>query len=163
VSIDEPRNHVHAAMAADDQHPGWSKIPEVRVAERIGSLISRYMQSPYLTDDFWTAVGGKIAANRGVLRAVFDELDADPKRLRERGSVLRQQQTASLEDRDYWLQEAAIAKAAWREACANAEACGADHRDLYDPDSRGEDEDDARIAAEARDEKARDQAPRVVA
>lgn len=136
-------------------------IPEVAAAQRAGSLLRRFVVSPYLTDEFWTEVGGKCVASRAALRVLFDELDADPRRLGERDKVLRQDRTAEIDDYDLLLEEAAWHKQQWAECCDAAESLRRRERVAeFDVDAREVDREDDRLREQRQDEAARQDAPR---
>lgn len=138
-------------------------IPETAAAERAGAVLRRFVASPYLTDQFWTELGGKAIANRGALAAIFAEYEADPTRLdanRDRVQ-LRQQQTATL---DF---EGDLAERLWenkreREALeAMFEKVRRGHSDTYNVDEREQDREDAKRREQRQDEHA--EAPRGIA
>lgn len=134
-----------------------SALPEVDAAARVGSLLSKWADAPYLSPEFWTqVVGAKAVAHRGPLRAIFDAVDQDPRRLREPNNILRQQASASFDDQDAALERLCELEQERAEVVGWLVAMGSPHVDapLVDRDERAADEDDRRISQERQDEKA---------
>lgn len=139
-----------------------SAIPEVEAASRIASLLDKHQNPRWLTPACLQYVSSKVVGHRHAVAAIFDELDADPKRIPEREFRLQQQAVAAFDDRDFFLEQAAYHLAGYRDACAVLSKMGVP-QDLYDADFRGEREDDRRISQERRDENAIANAPKGIA
>lgn len=103
----------------------------------------------------------KAVAHRGFFRQVFDELDAPGSgALSDRGTVLRQQSTASLDDQD-WILERLHEIGQERDRLEGwLRQMGSPYVDRYDAQERGEDEDDRRISDERRADEANREAVR---
>lgn len=137
-------------------------LPEVDASERVARLLGRYLDPKWLTDDCLRVIAGKCVANRSALRAIFAEVDADPRRLRNDGVTLRQQMTQQLEDVDFWREHVHHLKRELTDAEAilvRVEA--AHHRDRFDPDARDADREDTREREARQDEAASENAPKV--
>lgn len=132
-----------------------SALPEVDAAARVGSLLSKWADAPYLSPEFWTqVVGAKAVAHRGPLRAIFDAVDQDPRRLREPNNILRQQASASFDDQDAALERLCELEQERAEVVGWLVAMGSPHVDRYDPDEVAADRQDARDRIERQDEAA---------
>ena len=127
-------------------------IPETTAAERLADLAGTHLQPAWLTRDALVAVMSKVVAARPAVRQVFDDLDADPNHIGDRGTVLQQQRRNELSDADALLEEAAWHKSEWARLCGLAHQAGANPLDI-DRTERDADEDDARLSREAADEK----------
>lgn len=163
-------------MTLDDDHAPWvaealakgedpakvRPIPERAAASRLASIIGKYLTPSWLTTACLEDIASKLVAARPAVRQVLDELDADPGRLKERSTVLKQQREATLGDADFWLEQVAYHRQALEEAEGYLSALGSRYAPkLRDADEVGADEDDRRLSQERRDDAARDQAPRV--
>lgn len=138
-----------------------SAIPEADAAARVGAYLSRYAEGRYLTEAFWTMVGGKAIAGRDVLRRMFDELDADPARLRERDVKLQQDATSQVDSVEYWAEHLHHIRRELEDAEAIYERVRrAHHVDRYDPDDVTQDREDDRSREERQDERAAREAVR---
>lgn len=129
-----------------------SALPETAAKTAIGSLLSKYADAPYLSDEFWAGVvGAKCVANRAAIRRIFDQLDADPNRLEERDKVLRRQHVNEQDSVEWWEEHAHHLRREYEDALAIHERVKAGTMADYSPDERGADEDSARISRERAD------------
>lgn len=161
MTLDEPRNWKHAEMLERGEDPSPPAIPEVAAAERIASVVSTHLQPAWLTDRALRDIGMKVVAHRQFVRGVFDELDQDPKRLRERESVRKQQRDATNADASDWFLEQLAYHLHAAEECRVVLRSMPVHRDLYERDEVDADREDARERERRQDEAARDAAPKV--
>lgn len=158
MSLDDPRSHKAAAMADDDQHPGWL---EVRQSAK-GSLSSWLAADHELRRFFGPAALDRVAARLvGDPSLVCDYLRPVAATDRDDRRKLRSQQTASLDDAESLEEDIHLLQ---RELAAK-EAMLADvrrrHVPDHDPDARLADEDDRRVSVEVASERAVTDAPRV--
>lgn len=162
MSLDDERTPWPAAEAIErGEDP---QLPETAAARRIGSLLAQHLHTPYLTPDFFAAIGAKCIANRQVIGAVFAEVDADPKRLPDRGKVLRQQATSSLSDEDHVLERLHHLKAEESYLNSVLAAMGSVYAPkLRDADEAAEDAEDRRLAEQRHDQHAAENAPTGIA
>lgn len=137
-------------------------LPETAVAQRVGALLGKHLDPAWLTPRALTAIGNKVVANRAALRVLFDEVDADPRRLGDRKSVLRQDRPGSLSHEDVLLERLHHIDREREELLGWLRSMRSVHVE-YDPDERAAQEDTDRLNAERRAEKAADQAPRGIA
>lgn len=163
-------------MSLDDERMSWKHAEQIErdatpqtveriAAERIGRVISKHLDPGHWhTPRFWTEVGAKSIAHRGYIRGVFDELDADPRRIGAGNEPQRrQQQTARLDDADFWAEHVGHLRRELVDAEAIWERVKAGHVDRYDPDTRAADEDDARVSRERADAAAATAVPKGIA
>jgi hypothetical protein len=137
-------------------------LPESVAAERIAAAVSPHLSPAWLTERCIRDLCLKLVAHRDFVRAVFDELDADAKRIGDRGEVLKQQATSSLSDEDAILERLHHLRSeeSYLNACLTAMGSRYAPK-LRDEDERAAQEDTDRISAERASEKAVAGAPRV--
>lgn len=138
-----------------------SALPETRAAESVGSLLSRFADAPYLSEQFWTGVvGAKAVASRDALRGIFDALDRDPKRLGDRGTVLKQQREATVDDLELLDEDIHLLLAELATKRAMRDQIAATRVPEYDPDERAERSEDAQRRERRQDDRASREAVR---
>jgi hypothetical protein len=137
-------------------------LPESVAAERIAAAVSPHLSPAWLTERCIRDLCLKIVSHRDFVRAVFDELDQDPKRIGDRGDLLKQQATASMSDEDAILERLHHLRSeeSYLNACLTA--MGSVYApSLVDRDEVAADADDRRLSEEAAAERAVAGAPRV--
>lgn len=128
-------------------------LPEARAADRLASLIEPRLSPAWLTRAALHAVCSKFVADRSSVRQILDQLDAGPT-IGTPKVLLKQQQTASLDDQD-WLLERLRELASETVICEEAlRAMGSPYADKFDPDERDADREDDRLREVAQDERA---------
>jgi hypothetical protein len=153
VSLDESANHKHAAMAADPEHPAWEQ--EADAKRSIADALEPRVE--FLSRRSVESIAGWVIANAPFVRSVLSSLQAGERK------QLKQQRTSefgdieALEEECYHL---ALELDVKQRMLADAKR---GHRDRYDPDDRGEDEDDALLSLEAAAEKAISNTPKGIA
>lgn len=129
-------------------------IAENVAAKRIADLIGVHLEPKWLTPLALQDVCKKLVAHRPAVRAVLDELDADPARLSPRGVLLKQQRTGVLSEEDEALEAAHYHRQGYAAAVGVLRALGSRYVPEFDPDERDADRQDAAISRERRDEEA---------
>lgn len=161
MTIDEPRNPHHAATLERDEDPSRFRPPEVKAAQRLAATVGTHLHPGWLTTACVEEIMRKVVAHRSFFRSVFDELDADPKRIADRDKVLRQQERQSYDHQDDILERLTYIETERDLLHGYLRRMGSPYAPpLADPDARGADEDDARISREQRDAAAADAMPR---
>lgn len=138
-------------------------IPEVVAAEKIADLLDKHQDPRWFTPAALQYLGRKVVGYRNAIRPILDELDADPKRLPDRGFVLRQQSSQSYDGQDAILERLYEIERERLDLYGQLAAMGSPYARDLDVDERGEREDDARISRDRQDEDAAAGMPKGIA
>lgn len=137
------------------------RLPEVEAASRVVELVAKYLPArDVLSDAFMQRIGGAVVAHRHVLRPIFDAVDADPRRLGDRGRVLRRDPVLefdtleAIDEELDLLQRELEAKRAMRDLIVSSRA------GEYDPDDVAEAREDVKDRERRHDERANREAVR---
>lgn len=151
MSLDDPRNPFHAAALERGEDP---EKPSAKF--RLATLLAEHDDLHSIHHHMLTA--GRVLAFLPRINAWFDaEQQPQP------GKQLRQQQTATLSDEDFFLEQAHYHLRGYREAMAVLVAMKSAYADAYDPDAVRQDREDDRARAARQDEHAVENAPEVKA
>lgn len=149
MTLDEPRNPHHAAALERGEDP--SK-PSAQF--RLATLLAEH--DNLHTIHHQMLVAGRVLA---FLPRIQSWADADNRP--QVGKQLRQQQVASQSDEDFFIEQAHYHLAGYRDAMAVLSKMGSVYARDYDPDARGEREDERREREARQDEAGAQNAPRM--
>lgn len=160
MALDDERLPWPAAEAMErGENPQPDRLPENKAAARLAGVIGTHLQPAWLTNAALEDVCRKVIAHRGFFRTVFDELDADPKRLPEPHRDLRETRVNEVESVDWWAEHVHHLKREYEDALAIYERVRSGRIAEYDPDARDRDREDDRLREERQDATAADAAP----
>lgn len=148
MTLDEPRNHKHAAALERGENPE-------NATTRTARLLARYDGDGYLSEAAWRRIAGRVVANVAV---IADWVREDQPKDRP---LLRRQRSVRYDDVDTLEEECELLERELRDKTAMLADARMRRVAEYDPDARGVREDETRERSDRQDERAREQAPKV--